>query len=322
MWRNFILKYKGFWRRVKPVYVLYNLLQYKRLQYLKQLYKEYGVKKSVYFPIDSSDFKNLEEPHHPWMDTLNDFKEISTKEGFNDFPENIREQLMTFPQNGFLIWEQYLSHQEVDAINEEMDQLLDQGSVDFNYTGRKIMQAHEHSKAVEQVFKADKLQQVLSFILGRKVIPFQTIHFKEGSRQKAHSDSIHMSTFPKGYLIAAWWALEDVEIDAGPLFYYPSSHNLPYTVNEQFLEHQHPLLLGNNVNDSYEKYIAKAIKTNELKPQTFLAKKGDMLIWHANLLHGGMPVVQEGKTRKSLVAHYYAEGVICYHEISQRPAVI
>jgi hypothetical protein len=35
-----------------------------------------------------------------------------------------------------------------------------------------------------------------------------------------------------------------------------------------------------------------------------------------------MPVKQEGSTRKSMVAHYFAEGVICYHEISQRPALV
>ena len=52
------------------------------------------------------------------------------------------------------------------------------------------------------------------------------------------------------------------------------------------------------------------------------AKKGDVLVWHANLLHGGMPVVHPALTRKSMVAHYFAEGVICYHEISQRPAVM
>ncbi len=26
--------------------------------------------------------------------------------------------------------------------------------------------------------------------------------------------------------------------------------------------------------------------------------------------------------RKSMVAHYFCEGVICYHEISQRPALL
>jgi len=47
-----------------------------------------------------------------------------------------------------------------------------------------------------------------------------------------------------------------------------------------------------------------------------------VLIWHANLLHGGSPILRPGATRRSMVCHYFAEGVICYHEMSQRPALV
>jgi ectoine hydroxylase-related dioxygenase (phytanoyl-CoA dioxygenase family) len=81
-------------------------------------------------------------------------------------------------------------------------------------------------------------------------------------------------------------------------------------------------LIESNVNTRYEDYLETEIKKRGAKPEVFLARKGDVLIWHANLLHGGMPVLNPKLTRKSMVAHYFAEGVICYHEISQRPAVI
>jgi hypothetical protein len=59
-----------------------------------------------------------------------------------------------------------------------------------------------------------------------------------------------------------------------------------------------------------------------LQKEYFYAKTGDLLLWHANLLHGGERIKEEGRTRKSMVAHYFAKDVLCYHEISQRPAML
>ena len=62
----------------------------------------------------------------------------------------------------------------------------------------------------------------------REPAPFQTITSHKGSQQQEHSDSIHMTTYPIGYLTAAWVAFEDIHPDSGPLVYYPKSHRLPY----------------------------------------------------------------------------------------------
>ena len=80
--------------------------------------------------------------------------------------------------------------------------------------------------------------------------------------------------------------------------------------------------LGKNSYKAYEDAIEKLIQEKGLKPAYFHAEPGDILIWHSNLLHGGSPITEEGLTRKSMVAHYFCKDVICYHEISQRPALI
>jgi hypothetical protein len=41
-----------------------------------------------------------------------------------------------------------------------------------------------------------------------------------------------------------------------------------------------------------------------------VAKKGDVLIWHADLMHGGAPIEDPKRTRKSLVAHFMPLGVM------------
>jgi ectoine hydroxylase-related dioxygenase (phytanoyl-CoA dioxygenase family) len=73
---------------------------------------------------------------------------------------------------------------------------------------------------------------------------------------------------------------------------------------------------------NYETKIEAIIQSNNFEKKTFTAKKGDVLIWHANLLHGGESIINKKSTRKSMVIHFFAEGVIKYHEITERPALL
>jgi ectoine hydroxylase-related dioxygenase (phytanoyl-CoA dioxygenase family) len=157
-------------------------------------------------------------------------------------------------------------------------------------------------------------------LLGGKAKLFSSINFLMGSQQKSHSDSIHMTTFPLGGLLGVWIAMEDIGPDNGPLHYYPGSQKLPYYLNEDYDNAGNAWLLGEKGYQEYEKMMATKIKEHDIQKEVFYAKKGDLLIWHANLFHGGEPHLDKSKTRKSMVLHYYDENCVCYHEISQRPA--
>ena len=130
-----------------------------------------------------------------------------------------------------------------------------------------------------------------------------------------------MTTQPPGYLIASWTALEKVHPGNGALFYYPGSHRLPYVTTQDYDSGNSSFFIGSENNKRYEDKIAEVVADSGLEKEYFYAEKGDVLVWHANLLHGGMPITQPNATRKSMVAHYFCEDVICYHEMSQRPAL-
>ena len=70
----------------------------------------------------------------------------------------------------------------------------------------------------------------------------------------------------------------------------------------------------------YEPTIGKYVKKLGLKPGTFLAQKGDVLFWHAHLLHGGAPRNNLALSRKALVCHYFAEGSFTYHDLAGNPS--
>lgn len=210
-----------------------------------------------------------------------------------------------------------------DRVNAEMDKIVREELLDFDYTESRVMNAWRESETVRKIVHDEQLKKIMSFALGKPVVPFQTINFFRGSEQHTHSDFIHMTTEPKGFLIAAWIALEDIGEGQGPLHYYPGSHKLPYVFGEDFEHSSNAWKVGDDLYGNFEKKIAGEIEEHQLKKEIFHAKKGDVLLWHANLLHGGEEVTIPGSTRKSLVIHYFCEGdVLCYHEITQRPAVI
>ncbi len=184
------------------------------------------------------------------------------------------------------------------------------------------MFAYKQSNLLNSIGNNRALKEILSALLGNSAILFQSINFFKGSEQHTHSDSIHMTTYPTGGLLGVWIALEDITIKNGPLHYYPASYKLPYYMNADYNNEGNKWFIGSKSYDEYEKMIESKMKENKMKKEIFYASKGDVLIWHANLFHGGEPHFNKTKTRKSMVFHYFREGNVCYHEITQRPALI
>lgn len=306
-------------KQFKPVHWLYNLLNYKALRHNKAAYKKYNVHKSLISSISSKDFPDKESK--AWLDTGNSAVLAPQKQNFSNFPLPVQEKIKNWSRDGYLILDNFFDHNTIDNINAEIEKLQQSGRLQFTY-GNKLMFANKKSKLVKSVAEDPELKKILSFILDKDIVAFQTINFINGSQQRAHSDSIHMTTYPLGYLIAAWIALEDVTHENGPLFYFPGSHQLPYLLNNDFNEGATFLTLGKKDYDDYEDVLEDLVKQKNYEQKEFLAKKGDVLIWHANLVHGGAPILNKQLTRKSMVVHYYATDVIKYHEITERPSLI
>lgn len=315
-------KYTGKLRSLKLVYVINNLLNRDKLRHNRPLYEKYGVKRSVYQPIDSEAFVNPSNGI-PWLDQEDALQKVRQHPDFQTFDTAIQGQIIHFIENGYMVLKGFYTNEAIAKLDAEVNRLLQDKTTDFNYTGKKVMDAYKISSVIDQLyFRNTELIRLLDFVMGKKVIPFQTINFIEGSEQRAHSDSIHMTTEPKGYLIATWTALEKCHEGNGPLFYYPQSHRFPYIMTDDYDSGKSKWRIGNNSNKRYEDKIAELIQKWGLNKAFFHGDAGDVFVWHANLLHGGSPITQKGATRKSMVSHYYCEDVICYHEISQRPALI
>ncbi|MCA0238132.1 MAG: phytanoyl-CoA dioxygenase family protein [Bacteroidetes bacterium] len=321
MFSRLFQKYTGFLRNLKASYVINNLMHAAQLRRNQAFYKQMGLKKSVFSPIGARDFEGRHHPDIPWLDRPNALQRLEEDLTFQAFEPRLQTKFRQFVTDGYLVLENFFPREETDQLVAEVEGLLNSGKTAYNYTGRKIFNLPAQSDLANRFYRHPTLLSYLSFLLGKPALPFQSMNFTLGSEQRAHSDSIHMMTEPQGYLIATWIALEDCTEENGPLFYYPGSHRLPYVTTQDYDSGNTFFTIGEHSNRHYEDKIAEVIAQNDLKKQLFLAKRGDVLIWHANLLHGGNPILRPGVTRKSMVCHYFAEGVFCYHEMSQRPAL-
>lgn len=314
---------KNYLRSLKFSYTTYNFFHRHQLQHNKKAYLLYGLKQSLHSSLSSEKFKNMPaDLDTPWLDGGVNELELEDKLNKAGFSNEVKDAIRNWPKKGYAILERFFSEKEADAVNKEIEALLASGKAEMGY-GKKIMFANKKSALIKDITRNKELTAILSFILGKKVVPFQTINFLTGSEQRAHSDSIHMTTYPLGYLVAVWIALEDIDDDCGPLHYYPGSHKLAYVLNSDYERGGNKLTVGAENNYlNYEEKIDEIIKERKLEKKIFRAKKGDILVWHANLVHGGDPIKREGSTRKSMVIHYFAEDVIKYHEITERPALL
>jgi ectoine hydroxylase-related dioxygenase (phytanoyl-CoA dioxygenase family) len=152
----------------------------------------------------------------------------------------------------------------------------------------------------------------------REPRPLQTITSHKGSQQALHSDSIHMTTYPLGYLTAAWIAFENIHPESGPLVYYPGSHKLPYVFSKDagISESDYKANGYAAYQQKYEPYISELVREHGLRPAYFYARKGDVLIWHANLVHGGSQRINLRLSRRALVCHFFVKGSFVYHDLA------
>lgn len=180
------------------------------------------------------------------------------------------------------------------------------------------------SAAVKGVATNSEVISVLRLLYGREPVPFQTLNFIRGTEQRTHSDVIHFSSLPSGFMCGVWTALEDITIDQGPLHYYPESHNLPeldyydlgISEEEVYAANPHE---GDPSWDNprtaakyklYEDLVERLMLEHGFRREALCLKRGQSLIWSSNLFHGGNKILDAGTTRKSQVTHFQFEGTI------------
>jgi ectoine hydroxylase-related dioxygenase (phytanoyl-CoA dioxygenase family) len=166
----------------------------------------------------------------------------------------------------------------------------------------KLNDLYLTSDVIRSVLLSDKLASLVTSLLGATPVLCNSLNLERSSAQDYHADSLFMTPRTRGALIAGWMALEPVHPEAGPLRLYPGSHRIPFPPFSDGTQHAIDAELPD-----WAAAMQRELDARALQPVNVLAEPGDLILWHANLMHGAAPIADPALTRKSLVAHYFCE---------------
>jgi hypothetical protein len=184
--------------------------------------------------------------------------------------------------------------------------------------GLRLQDAWQFDSNVRSIACNQQILELLGRLYGRRAWPFQTLNFPVGTQQHYHSDSIHFSSSPERFMCGVWLALEDIDENNGPLVYYPGSHRWPIYSNEHIGRCVAEMSEMPN-QELYEDMWKALVESSGIQPEYFHAKKGQALIWAANLIHGGSRQRDPQRTRWSQVTHYYFDDCAYFSPLRSDP---
>ncbi|MDE5096743.1 MAG: phytanoyl-CoA dioxygenase family protein [Trichodesmium sp. St11_bin5] len=262
----------------------------------------------------------IPEMNLPWVDSPF-FEQIFNQLNLDNYTREIVKQ---FAEQGYVI----IDDLGIENISEIVDRIVKDLTPIYGEKGKvksawiyndRIQDAWTFNQDVKKIATAPHIINLLKILYQREPIPFQTLNFRFGTEQSTHSDSIHFSSVPARFMCGVWVALEDIDANNGPLHYYPGSHKLPiFDLNDLGITGSYQNK-PYDIYPVYEEFLQSLIEYNGLKKVELYVKKGQALIWAANLLHGGSPVLDKNRTRYSQVTHYYFSDCMYYIPLLSDP---
>lgn len=235
--------------------------------------------------------------------------------------------------DGYALLKQAVPHDLIDRLNRDVAAFRRScgETKDDHGFGQRIGLYHIQNEHSLRVALNPEVREFLRFAFQDESLLFGSLTFETGTEQAAHQDSIFFWTDPDYAMAGVWVALEDVHPDAGPLFYYPGSHHWGVDRAEDVWRARPDLherakkinwwlpgggdarvQLGNECGAVWHELLAKKIASKNATPVPVLIKKGDALVWHAHLVHGGLPRKDRSRSRRSMVTHHIGRNALMF----------
>jgi phytanoyl-CoA hydroxylase len=259
-----------------------------------------------------------------WIDRTDWIDRLSTKHRKGEINDDLAMSIFRFVRDGHLVFRSAVPQAIVNALNDAIERVWNNApkgqmietfepdgairiippDIAFREGRTKLLDLYAFSNAARRAIAAPALIAFLAAIFEDTPKVFQSLTLWNGSPQPMHKDSAYVKIEPNPMAMAATWlALEDVRPGTGEPEYYVGSHRAPdYMFRgmskwmEGYAGEHHRFL--QSLNEDAEKYGHTRA--------SFLAKKGDVLLWHADLAHCDAKITRQGATRRSMLTHFTA----------------
>lgn len=243
----------------------------------------------------------------PWFDS----PFFETQLAAAGLPTDAERAVRDYARDGYLVLETPLLDADACAhLRRTLDGAYTDSATGYEGGGR-LLDGWRRFPEVTRLAASPTVVSLLHRLYRRRPIPFQTLNFELGSQQRTHADSIHFDSVPHGFMCGVWIALEDVDAENGPLFVVEGSHRLP-----RFDLHDIGLPRGFASYRRYEDFVEELVEAQGLRRRELHLRRGQAIVWSANLLHGGAAIRDPRRTRLSQVTHYYFEDCLYFQPLA------
>lgn len=253
-----------------------------------------------------------------WPDLSDAEARIAGKQELGVLDEADAARFRHWCQHGYVTLERTVEPALIDRLQAEVEEFWQQGRPDltlevnddgtvfrpmaarYRHLPHKVLDLHGASPIARDIVFSPAIRRFLGLLFERPPMVFQSLMFQWGTEQAMHQDTAYVVTCSPMEFVGCWIALQDVQPGSGELQYYAGSHRLP-----EFLWFDRARSRPPEYEDDHAflSHVREESERAGCELRRFRPRKGDALIWHADLVHGGAPRMQRDLTRWSLVSH-------------------
>tara|TARA_Y100001935_G_scaffold49843_1_gene41465 strand:- start:2946 stop:3836 length:891 start_codon:yes stop_codon:yes gene_type:complete len=219
-----------------------------------------------------------------------------------------------FYQNGYVVLSNAIDLSECDKAINDIEKKCNSAERGNKRISR-VVNLHKEIDSLKDLITKKSVISILDELFGFKTSVYTSLTFKYGTEQPIHIDSPVFHTSPEGFYFGVWFALEDSNETNGCLKTIEKSHLLKRPNPTKFAKEKGVTEIdfnGSGLWTPYQDLVRNQSIENGFEEKLVPVKKGDVLIWHPNLPHGGSKILNTDKTRFSIVYHVVPEGVPVY----------
>jgi hypothetical protein len=228
------------------------------------------------------------------------------------------EQLQ-WRREGVAILRGFMPDSVLDPYIERRGRLQTESPEHF-LTGWYSGSPYEHVPELRTVALYPPLMKMLKDLIGEDMLMHLNLTGWVSTERNWHQDDYLNPPWVNSWYAAVWFALGEIDPDCGPFEYVPGSHTWPLMrrdkvrgcMSEAAANEVDPVSKNLVWPKTSETFVVPAVEAEiaarGVAPRSFLAQKGDVLVWHGRLLHRGSVPRVPNKLRPALIVHYSGVG--------------
>lgn len=258
----------------------------------------------------------------PWFMQANALDQVEQRCSTSE----LQNLVTAFINDGFVVIKNSIDDELCDRATTAFNAFIEKHSTlsyphkNENGFFQRLVNFHLVIDELYEVFSASQKALLVQDILFEEPSCLYTsLMFEQGSSQDIHRDTPYFWTNPGYQYLGFWTALENTDELNGPLEVVRYGHSIGEMDLEKIRKQVYPNkgkidAYSSELWDLYQRSVQQSCESKGYKKEQVYVNKGDSIIWHPQLPHGGAKIIDHSRSRRSLVCHVTPENMPVFHQ--------